>query len=414
MKLSTNNKVAFGHLTSRPKQVIVAMLSVTFGISMYIFMNSFMTGVNDMQTELAFSALSHIRIYNDLPEDRSNLVERVAQEHQVVHIRNPKVIRYTEGIRNCEKFIQVLRNQPEAIAVSPQVNVNVFFRNGATRINGVLAGIDAEGEERLFKISEYMLEGKWHQLEYRNDGIIMGSGLALRLGLTLNDQVSLSTSDGITKNYEIIGIFETTIATLDNTKAYIKISSARQLISENQGYATDILANIEDFEQARQVAQRIRPVIPYEVESWSEANGQLESASTLRNIIAIAISLTILLVAGFGIYNIMNMTVNEKIRDIAILKAMGFAGRDIVQIFLTQSLIIGFVGGILGLLLGFVIAYTTDHTPFDIGVLDSLPMAYRSQDYGLAFMFGIITSFIAGYLPSYKASTIDPVSILRG
>jgi ABC-type antimicrobial peptide transport system permease subunit len=55
----------------------------------------------------------------------------------------------------------------------------------------------------------------------------------------------------------------------------------------------------------------------------------------LRDIIAIAVSLTILIVAGFGIYNIMNMTVNEKIKEIAILKAMGFNGNDVIEIFLT-------------------------------------------------------------------------------
>ena len=71
---ATNYKIAQGHLTSRVKQALVAMLSVTFGISMYIFMNGFMTGVNDIQEELAFSTLAHIRIYNDLPEDRSNLL----------------------------------------------------------------------------------------------------------------------------------------------------------------------------------------------------------------------------------------------------------------------------------------------------------------------------------------------------
>lgn len=110
----------------------------------------------------------------------------------------------------------------------------------------------------------------------------------------------------------------------------------------------------------------------------------------------------------------MNMTVNEKIREIAILKAMGFDGVDIVQIFLTQSILIGVIGGLVGLTLGFGISAYVDTLPFEVGGLDTLPIAYRIIDYTQAFLFGILTTFIAGYLPAHKASKVDPVAIIRG
>ena len=144
------------------------------------------------------------------------------------------------------------------------------------------------------------------------------------------------------------------------------------------------------------------------------ANGQLDAGNELRNIIAIAVSLTILLVAGFGIYNIMNMTVNEKIKEIAILKAMGFAGRDVVQIFLSQSLIIGLLGGLVGMGFGYVVSAVVNHVPFEIATLTTLPVAFRPIDYIMAISFGLITTFVAGYLPAKKASQVDPVAIIRG
>jgi lipoprotein-releasing system permease protein len=82
----------------------------------------------------------------------------------------------------------------------------------------------------------------------------------------------------------------------------------------------------------------------------------LVAGSSLRDILAVAVSLTILLVAGFGIYNIMNMTINQKIREIAILKAMGFSGKDVTQIFLTEAIIIGIIGGIIGMIFGYGIS----------------------------------------------------------
>ena len=146
MKNSTNTRIALVHLTSRVKQTIIAMLSVTFGVSMYITMNGFMTGVNDTQTELAFSTLPHIRIYNDGENSKSNFIGVANNSNTLVNVRNPKSIQYTEGIKNSAKIIDVLSNYPEIEAVTPQINLSVFYRNGAMKINGSLSGVDVINE----------------------------------------------------------------------------------------------------------------------------------------------------------------------------------------------------------------------------------------------------------------------------
>ncbi|MCR9252685.1 MAG: ABC transporter permease [bacterium] len=410
---STNLKVAFAHLTSRVKQALVAVLSVTFGISMYIFMNSFMTGVNDTQTELAFSTLAHIKIYNDLPEDRSNILQNV-YETKLINVRNAKVIQYTEGIRNSQPIIEQIEKVPEVTGVTSQVNMSVYFRNGSTKFNGQLSGVNAKKENEMFGTATSMKFGVWEDIDRRKDGLILGSGLANKLGVDMDDNVTVSTADGITKSYRVIGIIETSMANIDNSKAYININTARQLESKNQGYATDIQVNLIDYDDANELAERIGQNVDYKVESWIEANGQLEAGNELRNYIAIAVSLTILLVAGFGIYNIMNMTVNEKIKEIAILKAMGFEGGDIIQIFLVQSIIIGILGGLVGMIFGFGVASIINQVPFEIASIDTLPMAFRTVDYVSAFVFGMITTIAAGFLPARTASLVDPVSIIRG
>ena len=412
---ATNYKVAFSHLTSRVKQGLVATLSVTFGISMYIFMNGFMTGVNDTQNDLAFSTLAHINIYNDLPEDRSNLLDQTyPAETHYVNVRNARTIQYTEGIRNANQIIKTVENISEIDEVTAQVNLNVFFRNGAAKMNGLLSGVNAAKEDKLFGIAASMVEGDWEELDHRGDGIIIGIGLAKRLSLKLNDNIVVSTGDGVSRNFKIIGLIETTMTNIDNSKAFVRINSARQLVSENRSYATDIQLNISDYNLAEHVARKIDPLTDLKVESWMESNGQLVAGSELRNYMAISVSLTILLVAGFGIYNIMNMTVNEKIKEIAILKAMGFEGRDIIEIFLVQSIIIGVLGGLVGVVFGLVVSLSINSIPFELANMETLPMAYRLSDYVSAFGFGMLTTFVAGYLPARKASLVDPVSIIRG
>lgn len=412
---STNYKVAFAHLTSRLKQALVAVLSVTFGISMYIFINGFMTGVNDIQADMAFSTLAHIHVYNDLPEDRSNLLEsRYADNPKLINLRNPQIIQYTEGIKDADKIIHVVDQFPEVTGVTSQINMNVFFRNGSTKVNGVLAGVNAAKEDQLFGTANSMNKGVWKDLDHRGDGIILGVGLAKKLGVDMNDIILVSTADGIDRNFKIIGLLETSLVGVDNSKAFIRTSTARQLVSENRSYATDIQINIKDYNDAETVARKLDEYIHYKVESWIEANGQLQAGNVLRGYLAMAVSFTILLVAGFGIYNIMNMTVNEKIKDIAILKAMGFEGSDIVQIFLTQSLVIGLIGGVVGVVFGGIVSYVINSIPFEIATLKNLPMAYRTSDYLSALGFGLLTTFVAGYLPAKNASKVDPVEIIRG
>jgi len=412
MVSKTNLKIALAHLTSRKKQVIVAILSVTFGVSMYIFMNGFMGGVNKSQTEMSFSALAHIRVYNDVDTEIPNLIQD--SETKLVHVRNAKAIQYTEGIKNAEEIVKKLKTNKQLSAITSQINISGTFQSGSTKLSGIISGIDVENEDKMFQMKQYVKYGNWDNLNYSNNNIILGTGLAKKLSLKLNDNITVITTDNIIKNYKIVCLVETGSPNVDDSKGFIKKSSAIQLLSKNRSYATDIQINIPDYNKATEVASTIRAGIPYKVESWQESSSQLVAANSLRKLIAIAVSLTIIIVAGFGIYNIMNMTVNEKIKEIAILKALGFDGNDVVQIFLTQAIIIGFIGGFTGVALGFGIASIVSMIPFEVGNMDTLPMVFNKLDYLIAFVAGILITIIAGYLPSKKASKVDPVEIIRG
>jgi len=414
IRLPVNYQIAATYLSSKLKQTIVAVLGVTFGISMYVFMNSFMSGVNLAQNQLAFSTLAHVRIYNDRPADRSDIVSRVFPKTTIANIHNSKIIKYTDGIKNSSEIIHYLHTIPIVETVAPEVNINVFFKNVGNRVNGTLSGVDVNSEDQLFKMSHLMDKGNWKDLAFRPDGIIVGVELAKSLSLKVDDNLNILTADGVSHTYKVIGIFRTNLSSVDKSKAYLSITATRQLLAENADYVTDIQVNVIDFKLANQLVGEISPLIPYKVESWSMANAQLEAGSNLRDVIAVAVSLTILIVAGFGIYNIMLMTINEKIREIAILKAMGFSGFDIRRIFLTMSSVIGLVGGFVGMGLGYLVSRLVNQVPFNVAGLATLPMDYDPKDYILAFGFGLITTFVAGYFPSRKASHVDPVTIIRG
>jgi lipoprotein-releasing system permease protein len=411
--MTTNQKIVKVFLTARVKQLVAAVLSVMFGISMYVFMNSFMDGVNTFQTDITFSAMSHIKIYNELKGDPREIITSNKAD-ELVLVSNAKNIRYTEGIKNIDEIKAGLKDISQITGIAAQLNQNVFIRNGVSKISANLSGIETQEENKVFGTADNIVQGNLYELDKRNDGVVLGTGLAEIIGVNLNDNITIQTSDGVSKVFKVVGTIETGAASLDRSRALVNIDVARQLLNKNKSYATELMIDVDEYKNAIGIAKKIQPLTQYKVEPWQEGNAQMDSGELLRNIIAIATSLTILIVAGFGIYNIMTMTVNEKIKEIAILNAMGFNSKDIIEIFLLQSIFIGFLGGIAGLVFGNIISRIIDNTPFQLGLLDSLPMNYNPKDYALAFFFGLVITFIAGYLPALRASKLDPVDTLRG
>lgn len=409
-----NRQIAAVHLNSKLWQTAVAILGVTFGVSMYIFMNSFMNGVNQAQDDLAFSNLSHIRIDNENEASTFDPVSDAYPSETLFRISNKKNRQTESDIKTASRVVDYMQSQSEVKDVTCQVNLSVFFRSGSKKINGSLYGIQPDNEDRMFGSASKMVKGDWYDLNYNKSGIILGKTLADDLGVALNDNLNLLTPDGISKNVTVEGIIETSVKEIDKSRGYIHISTAQQLTGKNFDHVSGILVNLYDREQTSEVVNKIKNSIPYRMETWQEANQQLVAASQLRNIIASAVSLAILLVAGFGIYNIMNMTINEKIREIAILKAMGFSGSDVRTIFLTQATVIGLIGVLTGLLLGVGISSAVNQVPFNVAGLTTLPIQYKLSDMASAIVFGLLTTVLAGYFPARKASKIDPVIIIRG
>ena len=148
--MNTNQKIAGVLLTSRIRQLLVAVLSVTFGISMYVFMNSFMAGVNNEQTEITFTSMAHIKIYNELPEEVTPIRTGASDAQTVRMVSNEQNIRYTEGIKNADVIVQDISTIESITGITRQLNQNVFIRNGVTRTSANLSGIETLEEDRLF------------------------------------------------------------------------------------------------------------------------------------------------------------------------------------------------------------------------------------------------------------------------
>ena len=158
-------------------------------------------------------------------------------------------------------------------------------------------------------------------------------------------------------------------------------------------------------------------MIGYKAVSWQESSENILSALLVRNVIMYSVVSAILLVASFGIYNVISTVVLEKTRDIAILKSIGFFARDIRRIFLIEGVLIGIAGSLAGLGLGAALMAVTQQVKLTVpGQTEpiNLPVYWGADQFALAVAFAMLSAVAAAYLPARKAGRVQPVDILRG
>ena len=406
--MNINTDIAKTYIISSKKLTFVAALGVLLGMSIYIFMNCLMMALDRSVTSNIFKATSHLRVYK---EDKTSK-EIVADDKAKYLIINPKIVPISNTIIDPKMVVETILRQKEVTVVTPQVNATVFYNNGKSQIAGVAVGVKPSEANLMYNIKSNMVEGDFENLKSNPNGIVIGVGVAEKMNLAVNDNLNLNSSKGINRTFKVIGLFKTNNSAVDKSKSYINLASAQQLLKEGASYVTNINVNINNPENTKAVGEMITQMTGYKAETWQEANEALVAANKLRNIVVTLISTLILLVAGFGIYNILNMTVSQKINDIAILKAMGFKGKDVVRIFVTQALTIGMIGVSLGLLLaiGLITILKGVYVGGDIGFF---PIDYELKKFVQGAVFGLIITFFAGYIPARKAAKVDPVQIFR-
>lgn len=418
MKLLLIADISRSLLMARWKQTLVAAIGVTFSITMFIALLGFMSGLNQMLDGLVINRTPHIRLYNEVKPTAEQPIDRSEQHrnhYNFVSSVKPKNERLE--IRNSAAVMQTLKADTRVLGLAPKVTTQVFYNTGAVDLTGVINGIDVEAENELFLFSDYIIAGNYQDLKNTPNSIILGKGAADKLLASLGDVIQLTTSKGERIQLKVVGYFQSGLQEIDKVQSYTSIATAQKILGESSSYITDVQVKLRDILQAPALAREYARLFDVEAIDVQKANAQFETGSFIRTLISYAVGITLLIVAGFGIYNILNMMIYEKMDSIAILKATGFSGKDVHLIFIWIALSIGIFGGILGLLLGFGLSVIIDQVPFITEALPAIktyPVDYNPFFYFTGGTFSIVTTYLAGYFPSRKASKIDPVIIIRG
>lgn len=410
--------IAKSLLLARWRQTLIAAIGVTFSIAMFITLLGFMNGLNDMLDGLIINRTPHVRLFNEVkpnPNQPVDLSDTYLNSHNFIQSVKPSGGRL--DIYNSGAILQAIRYDERVLGYAPRITTPVLYNAGVVDINGVINGIDVAAEARLFFFNDYVTAGDAADLKNVANSIVLGKGVADKLLAEIGDMIQVTTSKGELVPLKVVGYFQSGIQDYDKVQSYASIATVQKLIGKSRSYVTDIQVKLKNIDQAPAVAKEYATLFETEAEDIQSANAQFETGSFIRSLISYVVGITLLIVAGFGIYNILNMMIYEKMDSIAILKATGFSGADVKRIFLAIALSIGLFGGVLGLLLGLLFSLLIDQIPFVTAALPTIttyPVNYDLVYYCIGIVFSLVTTYFAGYFPARKAGKIDPVVIIRG
>lgn len=410
-------EIAKALMLARIKQTLVAAIGVLFSISMFIALLGFMNGLNSLLDGMILNRTPHIRFYNEIKPNPNQPIQMSQEFALGLHsIRSVKPSTSRLAIHNSLPIIQQLEQDPRVLGVSPKLAAQVFFNVGSLELSSNINGIDGFKETQLFGFQDYVIEGRVEDLNQLNT-VILGKGVADQVMAKLGDVIQVTTAKGNRIQVKVVGIFQSGLGDFDKVNSYASLATVQKILGQAASYLTDIQVKLHDFNQAPQLAKELGEILELDADDIQTVNAQFETGSAVRTTISYAVGITLLVVAGFGIYNILNMMIYEKLDSIAILKAIGFSPKDVNRIFITIAILIGLVGSSLGLLVGYLLGVGIDHIPFETDALPTIttyPIDYNPKFYLIGGFFGLLTTYLAGFFPARKASGVDPVEIIRG
>ncbi|RWM06012.1 MAG: ABC transporter permease [Mesorhizobium sp.] len=405
--------IAITHIAGRGRQTLVAVLGVAVGVGFSIAMAALMQGGQDDFVRQLVDTMPHVDITDDQRTARRQPAEDVFNAVAISGLR-PRNDR--RGIINPTAATAWLASWiPGRFAVS--LKTQGVIRYSSREVGATIIGIDPEREPGVSPIVEDFVQGSFNALAAGGNNVLIGDTMASRLGAGFGDTITVVSSEGLTRNFKIVGLFHTGTTARDEDEAYVLLKNA-QILSERPNAINEIRIKLNDPNRAPAIARRTEAELGYKSVAWQEANESILQALVIRNIIMYTVVGAIMLVAGFGIYNIISTITHEKARDIAIMKSLGFPEADMRGLFLLEGVAIGGAGSALGWLLGFSMVYSLSLVRFEIAAtgqeMTHLPIAWSVLHYVIASGFAIGSAAVAGYLPARRAARQNPVDIIRG
>lgn len=406
--------IALTHLKTRTRQTVVSVLGVAMGVGFSLAMAAMMQGFQRDFINRVIDSAPHIVMKDEYRHPPEQPVERRYGE-AAIDLRGLKPEEEIRGIKRARNIIAVLSTWP-GLSVAPTLEGQVILHYGSSDVSATLVGIDPARERKVTKIEKDLVQGSLDALNTAPNGIIVGYGIAQDLGAALNDTITAVSPVGVIMKMKVVGIVRTGIIAVDKTQAYTLLKKS-QILQNRTNVINRIRIHLDDVGKARTTAALIERRYGYRTESWEEANEGIFGVFVIQNAVMYSTTGAILIVACFGIFNVISTVVFEKSRDIAILKSMGFTEGDVRRIFLAEGLAVGVIGSLAGWALGYGLIRFLGALRFEIAGMVEIQgfiLYSTAWHYLIATSVAVASATFAAYWPARRAARLNPVDIIRG
>jgi lipoprotein-releasing system permease protein len=386
MKLSFS--IALRFLKSNIGQTIIIILGIGIGVSVQIFIGSLIGGLQKGLVETTIGNSSQITITSTA--------------------ENKQISDYSSLIDKTKKADDRIEK------ISPVFDSAAFFEKDGESQSLLVRGFDLQKAEGVYKISEYIVEGK---LPSGEKEVLLGTALKEKYKIKVGDTINLITPDKKTVSCKILGFFDLKVAQINNNWCITTLDTTQKIFDvKDVVTAIEIQVLADEVFLADEISEKVISNIndkSLKVDNWKVQNEQLLSGLQGQSISSLMIQVFVMISVILGIASVLAITVMQKSKQIGILKAMGIKNSLASYIFLFEGLILGVFGAIVGVLFGLGLAYSfttfavnADGTPVVALYIDNLFIALSS-------VIAILACIVASLIPARRSSKLSPIDIIR-
>jgi lipoprotein-releasing system permease protein len=408
--------IALRQLWDRKLLNSIALGGVALGVLVLIGINGIMQGFQRKFLDNILRISPHVTLFDRQLRPSPPLLAVHKNDYVVAQVAHESPNDRNLRINRPEEIVRALEKMEGVVAASKLLTGSAVISRGAQQYPVELRGIDPERQDRVTPIASYLLQGSYRALSASPDAIVLGSGVASRIGAHVDDVLVCGSAAGNRLNLKVVGIYESGIPPVDNVRVYVALRNAQALLGRPDAVGR-IELKLAVPDDAQEVSARLERVFGYDGESWQETNANFLALFKQQNMIVSFVIGAILAVGGFGILAIQIMIVLQKTRDIAILRSVGFRRRDILGCFLLQGTLISLAGAAVGDIVGHYViqALSRLKTPQEGLVKSEYFLVYDDPRYYVyGFAFAMLVGVLASVIPAVRGSQVEPVDVLRG
>ncbi|BBN94278.1 lipoprotein releasing system, permease, LolC/E family [Deinococcus grandis] len=379
--------LARAHLRRRRTQNVLTILGIAVGVMALIAALSLTNGFTRALISATLRASPHLSVTAYTPSGPSPDLEQAIRADGRVQAFTPFLA--DKG----------LLTRPASSGRAAGVDFTTLFgvSRDAARV------LDLPPEERLM-------------LGTLKDGeVMLGAALARSVGAFSGEEVRLLNSSQRRTTLKVRGVFQTGNYLIDSAYAFTNLRTLQQL--QGTTTITGYQLRLHNPDLAPRVGEDLTRTRAYAALPWQSLYGTLLDQLALQKRVIAFVVLLIVVVAAFGIANVLTLAVFEKTQEIAILRAIGATRTLITRVFLIEGLILGFGGLLLGNVLGLGISAYFTVRPFtlpgDLYFITTLPVEVKVTDILAVNAIGLTTTLLAALIPARRAASVEPGRIIR-